>query len=46
MSIANLTLETTTSIRGVPITAAVLRRLQENASELVAQLPGLQAMAQ
>jgi hypothetical protein len=46
MSNPNLTLETTTSTRGVPITAAVLHRLRENASELVAQLPGLQAMAQ
>jgi transcription elongation factor GreA len=46
MSIANLTLETTTATRGVPMTAAVLRRLQENANDLVAQLPRLQALAQ
>jgi hypothetical protein len=46
MSIANLNLDTHTAIRGVPMTAAVLRRLQENASDLVAQLPGLQALAQ
>jgi transcription elongation GreA/GreB family factor len=46
MSIANLNLETRTPIRGIPMTAAVFRRLQENASELVAQLPRLQALAQ
>ena len=46
MSIANLNLETRARIHGLPMTAAVFRRLQESASELSAQLPRLQALAQ
>ena len=46
MSIANLNLDRRTAIGGLPMTAEVLRRLQENASELASQLPRLQALAQ
>ena len=46
MSIANLNLETRSATRGVPMTAAVFRRLRANASDLLAQLPRLQALAQ
>jgi transcription elongation factor GreA len=46
MSIPNLNLETRSATRGIPMTAAAFRRLQENASQLVSQLPRLQAQAQ
>jgi transcription elongation GreA/GreB family factor len=45
MSVANLNLETGTATRGIPMTAEVFRRLQENASELAAELPRLRALA-
>jgi len=46
MSIANLSIETTSNTRRVPMTSDVLRRLQANADHLAAQLPRLQALAQ
>jgi transcription elongation GreA/GreB family factor len=46
MSIANLSIGTTSNTRRVPMTSGVLRRLQANADQLAAQLPRLQALAQ
>ena len=46
MSIANLTLDTRASPRGMPMTRDVLRRLQEDVDRLTMQLPGLHALAQ
>jgi transcription elongation GreA/GreB family factor len=46
MSIANLTLDTRASPRGIPMTRDVLRRLQEDVERLSEQLPRLQALAQ
>jgi transcription elongation factor GreA len=46
MSIADLTLDTRASPRGIPMTRDVLRRLQEDVERLSEQLPRLQALAQ